>query len=144
MKNARDKGIVLVAAAGNAGPKSPPLFPGADPNVIAVTATDIDDKLFTMANRGRYIALAAPGVDILVPAPAGSYQTTTGTSVATAVVSGVVALLLERDPSLTPNDIRKILTTTARRMNGKDRDDGYGSGVVDVYQAVTSLSAAKP
>jgi filamentous hemagglutinin family protein len=144
MKNARDKGIVLVAAAGNAGPKSPPLFPGADPNVIAVTATDMDDKLFTMANRGRYIALAAPGVDILVPAPAGSYQTTTGTSVATALVSGVVALLLERDPTLTPNDIRKILTTTAKRMNGKDRDDGYGSGVIDVYQAVTSLSAAKP
>jgi filamentous hemagglutinin family protein len=145
MKNARDKGIVLVAAAGNAGPKSPPLFPGADPSVIAVTATDVDDKLFTMANRGRYIALAAPGVDILVPAPAGSYQTTTGTSVATAVVSGVVALLLERDPTLTPNDIRRILTTTAKRMGTtKDRDDSYGSGVIDVYQAVTSLSASKP
>src|SRR5262249_48793153 len=59
-----DKGVVLIAAAGNAGPRSPPLYPGADPSVIAVTATDADDKLFSGANRGRYIAVAAPGVDI--------------------------------------------------------------------------------
>src|SRR6266540_4638062 len=52
LKLAYDKGIVLIAAAGNAGPKSPPLYPGADPNVIAVTATDADDKLFAGA-RGR-------------------------------------------------------------------------------------------
>ena len=61
--------ILPLSAAGNAGPKSPPLFPGADPYVIAVTATDVDDKLFTGANRGKYISVAAPGVDILVPAP---------------------------------------------------------------------------
>jgi subtilisin family serine protease len=46
LKAAYDKGIVLIAAAGNAGPKSPPLFPGAVPFVIAVTATDVEDKLF--------------------------------------------------------------------------------------------------
>ena len=102
LKAAYDRNIVLIAAAGNAGPKSPPLYPGADPNVIAVTATDVDDKLFTGANRGKYISVAAPGVDILVPAPENTYQITTGTSVAAAEVSGIVALLLERNPKLTP------------------------------------------
>src|SRR5205807_5379746 len=57
LKAAYSRGVVLIAAAGNAGPKSPPLYPAADPNVIAVTATDIDDKLFPGANRGRYIAI---------------------------------------------------------------------------------------
>ena len=70
-------------------------IPAADKHVIAVTATDIDDKLFSGANRGSYITVAAPGVDILVPAPQGAYQMTTGTSVATANVSGIVALILD-------------------------------------------------
>src|SRR5262252_3963770 len=121
LKAAYDKGIVLIAAAGNAGPKSPPLFPGAIPFVIAVTATDVDDKLFTAANRGKYISVAAPGVDILVPAPDGEYPMTTGTSVAAAEVSGIVALLLERNPKLTPADIRRILTASAKRLAPGER-----------------------
>ena len=62
--------------------------------MIAVTATDVGDKLFVGANRGKYISVAAPGVDILVAAPESTYQLTTGTSVA-AEVSGIVALLLQ-------------------------------------------------
>ena len=87
MQRLTDQGIILIAAAGNAGPKSPPLFPGADPNVIAVSATDVDNKTYKNANRGKYVAIAAPGVDILVPAPEGGYQLTTGTSVAAAHIS---------------------------------------------------------
>jgi subtilisin family serine protease len=136
LKAAYDKGIVLIAAAGNAGPKSPPLYPGADPNVIAVTATDVDDKLFTGANRGKYISVSAPGVDILVPAPEGQYQMTTGTSVAAAEVSGIVALLLERNPKLTPADIRRILTASAKRLAPGERDDNFGSGLIDPLQAL--------
>jgi subtilisin family serine protease len=136
LKLAYDKGIVLIAAAGNAGPKSPPLYPGADPNVIAVTATDADDKLFTGANRGKYISVAAPGVDILVPAPEGDYQITTGTSVAAAEVSGIVALLLERNPKLTPAEIRRILTMSAKRLGPGERDDNFGSGLIDPLQAL--------
>src|SRR5262249_31664075 len=83
------KGIVLIAAAGNAGPTAAPLFPGSDPNVIAVTATDENDRLFARSNRGRHIALAAPGVDIVVPAAGGLHQLSTGTSVAAAQVSGI-------------------------------------------------------
>ena len=135
--------MLLVAAAGNAGPKSPPLFPGADPNVIAVTATDANDKIFTGANRGRYIAVAAPGVDILVPAPDNTYQLTTGTSVASAEVSGLAALLLERNPNLGPEDVRKILTASARRLGTKDRDDDFGSGLIDPSKAIQTAGDFK-
>jgi hypothetical protein len=144
LKAAHDKGIVLIAAAGNAGPKSPPLYPGADPNVIAVTATDSDDKIFSGANRGKYIAVAAPGVDILVPAPDNTYQLTTGTSVSSAEVAGVAALLLERNPNLGPEDVRKILTTSARHPGTKERDDDFGSGLVDPSKAIQDAGEVKP
>ena len=89
LKDAAAKGVILIAASGNAGPKSPPLWPSADPNVIAVTATDSSDRLFRQANRGPYVSVASPGVEILAPAPQAGYQMSTGTSIATAHVSGM-------------------------------------------------------
>jgi subtilisin family serine protease len=139
---AAKKGVILLAAAGNAGPKSPPLYPAADPNVIAVTATDADDRAFIHSNRGRYVAIAAPGVDVLVPAPGGMYQFTTGTSVATALVSGIAALMLERDPSLTTPRVKKILSETAKDLGPKGRDDQFGAGLADAYRAVQSVAGS--
>ena len=119
---------MLVAAAGNAGAKSPPLYPAANPNVIAVSATDAQDKLFSASNRGNHIALAAPGVDIFLPAPDGKYQMTSGTSFSAAYVSGLAALLLERNPALKPDEVRAILTKTARDLGAPGRDDLFGAG----------------
>ena len=103
------RGIVLVAAAGNAGPKSPPLYPAADPHVIAVTATDADDKLFPLSNRGGHIAVAAPGADILVAATDGGYEISSGTSYSAAEVSGIVALMLEAQPGPQPGQGAKYI-----------------------------------
>jgi subtilisin family serine protease len=135
---AHAQGIILVAAAGNAGPKSPPLYPAADPDVIAVTATDESDQLFHAANQGTHIAVAAPGVDIFLPAPEGTYQMISGTSFAAAEVSGTVALMLERRPDLDPQSVRKILMTTARDLGPTGLDTQFGAGLVDAYQAVLS------
>jgi subtilisin family serine protease len=136
---ARAKGIALIAAAGNAGPRSPPLYPAADPNVIAVTALDAQDQLFAHASRGRHIAVAAPGVEVLVAAPGGTYKITSGTSVAAAQISGVVALMLERNPGLAPDLVRKILMATARDLGPRGHDDQFGAGLADAYQAVMTL-----
>ncbi len=133
---AREKGILIVAAAGNKGPKSPPLYPGADPNVMAVTATDENDSLFNGANQGEYVSIAAPGVNILVPAPDGGVQLTTGTSVATANVSGVAALLIAHKPSLTPEEIRAILVRTAKHLGSKGINRQFGAGLVDPLKAL--------
>lgn len=145
---ARRRGVVLVAAAGNAGPNAAPLYPAADPNVIAVAATDSEDKLFPQSSRGRHVAIAAPGSDIIVPVDSGGYQSLSGTSFAAAHVSGVVALLLQVKPSLSPEAVTKILLSTAKDLGPKGRDDQFGAGLADAYGAILSLSpevaAAKP
>ena len=137
--NARARGIVLVAAAGNLGERSPPQYPAADPNVIAVSATDAEDNLFKASNRGVHIAVAAPGVDILVPAPGANYQVISGTSFAAAHVSGVIALILERKPGLDPDGVRKILLATAKDLGPAGPDDQFGAGLADAYRALLAL-----
>ena len=141
MKNAHAKGVVLIAAAGNLGPRSPPLYPAADPHVIAVTAIDEKDQLFAQAVRGPHVAIAAPGVDVMVPAPEETYQLTTGTSVAAAHVSGVAALLIERHPTVDAATILEVLTSTARKLNPKGRDDLFGWGSIDPASALAELES---
>ena len=141
LKKAHDKGIVLVAAAGNAGPQSPPLYPAADENVIAVTAVDENDKLLPQANQGPHVALAAPGVNVLEPAPGGTYGYTTGTSVATAHVSGVAALIIERDPNIDTATLEEVLYSSARDLGPKGRDSQFGYGLVDPLHALDTLEA---
>jgi hypothetical protein len=138
----RQKGLVLIAAAGNDGPQAAPDYPAAYPEVIAVTATDIDDKLLVVANRGPYVAVAAPGVDIFVAAPHAQYAFSTGTSVATAHVSGLAALLLDRNPSLTPDQVQAVLMRTAKHLAPSGRDDAYGAGLVDAYEALLTQAPA--
>ncbi len=140
LASAAKRGIVLVAAAGNAGPKSPPLFPASDPNVIAVTATDADDKLFQGSNRGHHVAIAAPGVRLLLPVPDGNYDMTTGTSFAAAHISGIAALILERDPDLSPDSVRRVLLSTARDLGPAGRDKDFGAGLADAYEALRQLN----
>jgi subtilisin family serine protease len=137
LDKANARGIVLIAAVGNAGPRSPPLYPAAYPHVIGITATDADDKLMPQANRGPQVVAAAPGVEILAPAPGGSYQVTSGTSVAAAHASGVAALLLARRPNLSSDDVRRVLTRTAHVVPGNRNDTG--AGVIDALGAVNSL-----
>jgi subtilisin family serine protease len=137
LAKAHARGIVLIAAVGNAGPRSPPLYPAADRDVIGVTATDAEDKLLPQANRGPQVAVAAPGVMVLEPAPDGGYQVTTGTSVAAAHASGVAALLLARNPRLTPDQVRSLLIKSARAIPGVKRD--VGAGVIDALAAVEAM-----
>ncbi len=133
------KDVVMVAAAGNAGAKSPPLYPAANPNVIAVSATDARDQLLPASNRGNYVALAAPGADIFLPAPDGKYQMISGTSFSAAYVSGLAALVLERNAGLKPETVRTVLTKTARDLGSPGQDDLFGAGEADAFAAVQAV-----
>ena len=114
-------------------------IPPPTANVIAVSATDAQDRLFPASNRGSYVAVAAPGVDIFLPAPDEKYQMTSGTSFSAAYVSGLAALMLERNPALKPEEVRAILTKTARDFGAPGRDDLFGAGEADAFAAVIGL-----
>ncbi len=139
LARAHARGMVLIAAVGNAGPRTLPLYPAAYPEVIGVTATDVDNRLMPQANRGRQVAVAAPGVDIVAPAPNDSYQIMSGTSIAAAHVSGVAALLLARDPKLKPDAVKKLLAGSAHALGRPAQE--VGAGEID---ALAALRAAAP
>jgi len=133
---AASRRIAMVAAMGNEGPGAPISYPAADPQVIAVTATDQAGQLFQAASRGGHVTVAAPGVDIILPAPRGGYQMSSGTSVAAAHVSGIAALLIERQPDIDPAQLRQILRETARR--GPAADPQLGAGLADPVPALNA------
>jgi subtilisin family serine protease len=138
------KGMIAVAAAGNGGPKAQPLYPGADPSVIAVTATDADDRIFVQANTGSYIAVAAPGVDVIAAEPGKRYRFSSGTSMAAAHVSGLVALMLEKKADLDLGSVRAILSETALDLGPKGHDKVFGAGRIDAAAAVARTLQAGP
>lgn len=132
---ALERGIVLVAAAGNNGPGAKPAYPGAYAGVIAVTATNDKDALMPQANRGDYVFVAAPGVDVIAPAPGGGADFVTGTSFAAAIVSGAVADLIAADPRRDDRWIEQALAETAHDLGANGRDDDFGYGLLSVGAA---------
>ena len=140
---AQKRNAVIVAAAGNGGSSAPPAYPAAYPGVIAVTAIDASDKRYTHANRGSYIAISAPGVDILAPADGGRHAFLSGTSFAAAHVSGIVALLLERNGSLHPQGALAALSGSAVDLGPAGRDDDFGFGRADALATLQAIAAAK-
>ena len=116
---ANNKGSVVVIAAGNSG-FSQPDYPArnADRLGIAVGSIDINGRMADTSNRAGSTPLdylVAPGVDIYSTTPYSTYDTLTGTSMATPQVAGVAALVLNANPTLTPAQVEYILTTTANR-----------------------------
>ena len=165
VENAWNAGLVVVTAAGNDGlAASSLLMPAADPHVLAVgavdnsgTSTTIDDVVADFTNGGsnaRRPDVLAPGRSIVSLRVPGSYiddvhpeglvtgDTSerffrgSGTSQATAMVSGEVALLLSARPSLTPDQVKAILMATADPLTATT--PAMGAGVVDLPAALTA------
>lgn len=130
--------VLPVAASGNAGPRSQPLYPAADPFVIAVAASDTGDSLYAGSVRGAHVRLAAPGVDVLLPSVGGKYDLETGTSVAAAFVSGVAALVAQRNATIDSAGLLKLFLRTARPL----ATGGAGIGLVDARRAVEEREKA--
>ncbi|HEX8232983.1 MAG TPA: S8 family serine peptidase [Caulobacteraceae bacterium] len=127
IRRAQAKGIVVVAAAGNAGPAAPPAYPAAYSSVVAVTAVDGRHKVYRYANQGKYIVFAARGVD--VTAPEGS-KPTSGTSFAAPLVSATIAADLSRQDPKTAAAVLERLKKRAKDLGAPGLDPIYGYGMI--------------
>ncbi len=128
---AAGEGLMLVAAAGNGGPRAAPAYPAAHPAVLAVTAVDRQARAYRYANHGSYIDFSALGVGVRTAA-ANGFQVQSGTSFAVPAITAAVAGLLRRGLTPDPALIRETLRGAARDLGAPGRDDVYGWGVLNV------------
>lgn len=132
--------IVMVAAAGNTGKDNSVMYPAKYPEVIAVAASDINDKAASFSSRGPEIDVIAPGVDIPSTYKGGSYKAMSGTSMATPHVTGTVALMLSRS-GMNVDGVKARISSTARDI-GLPREK-QGAGLLNASGAVGYIKKYK-
>jgi len=125
VRRVEDLGIVVVAAAGNGGPGGKPVYPAAQQGVVAVTAVDADRKPYEHANRGAYIAFAAPGVDVWVARPGSGGVFVSGTSYAAPFVTAAIARMGGQ-----PRTAVTVLAKKAEDLGKPGRDPVFGWGLI--------------
>ncbi|HLD56805.1 MAG TPA: S8 family serine peptidase [archaeon] len=138
------KGLIVVVAAGNSGPNSSTISsPGCSKLGLTVGAVDDGNKVADFSSRGPTADgrvkpdIVAPGVGITSTSKDGGFVSLSGTSMATPHVSGLVALLLQVNSSLKPEDVKNILKATSANL-GLDQNI-QGSGRVDAYKAYSAV-----
>jgi subtilisin family serine protease len=141
IREASDKGVTVVAAAGNDG--GAVNYPAAWPETVAVGAVDRHGDICPFSSRGKEIVCAAPGQDVKSTWLAGGYATVSGTSMAAPFVVGVLALYqgtLGR--KLTPAEVINALQATSRDAGPEGRDDEYGYGLIDPHKLIQYKAAS--
>jgi type VII secretion-associated serine protease mycosin len=142
IRYAISKGVVLVAAAGNDGDRkidgdfAPYSYPAAFPGVVSVGATDRRLRRATFSNWNSSVVVAAPGVDIMGAGPGDQYWVGRGTSQATALVSGVAALIKAKYPKMSSPLVVQALTASADDRPPGGYDTATGFGVVNAARAL--------
>jgi thermitase len=133
---ANSRGRLVVAATGNT--YGSVLYPAAYPAAMAVAATTSSDQHAPFSNYGPETDIAAPGVSIYSTLP-GSYGSLDGTSMATPYVSGLAALIWSLDPDLPRDQVRDVIESSAEDLGTPGRDDLFGYGRINAWQALVSL-----
>ena len=137
MARALSKGVVVVAASGNSGPGQDTIsYPGAYPGVIAVAASDDQDKVAKFSSRGENVTIIAPGVDVKSTKMGGGYATHSGTSMACPHAAGLAALALERGAH-GPQGVKDALKRAASKLCSASAcaaPDSQGAGLPDALK----------
>jgi len=137
----RSKGGLVVASGGNCGcVESAP----NDPNIIFVAATDQNDNKASFSSQGNHLDLAAPGVSITTTTRGGGYGSVSGTSFASPITAGVVALMMSVNSTLSPADLEALLKANADDKGTAGWDSSFGFGRLNAYRAVAAAAASVP
>ena len=155
LQQAYDRGVVVIASAGNsggpAGPgrdaEAPESFPANYPGVISVGAVKSNGDVAGFSSDNLSVQVAAPGVSVPAQGRDNQYWWVSGTSPACALVAGVAALIKSRYPGLAPDLVASALTstTTDRPVSGYDSQVGFG--IVDAAAALAKagkLAGGRP
>jgi subtilisin len=136
-----DRGLLLIAAAGNEGPGDNTVgFPAKYSSVVAVSAINDGNVLAEFSSRGPEVELCAPGVNVLSTLPGGSHGRLSGTSMACPHVSGVAALAWGAHRFSDNVTIRRLLARSSDALGRPGRDEHFGYGRVDAAQAAGALT----
>lgn len=127
LQRASESNVTILAAAGNGGPMSAPMYPAAYSSVVAVTAVDASGQVFRLANRGDYLDIAAPGVGVRHARAGGGYAASSGTSFAVPFAATAVARLRQLQPG---DNALELLCRTAEDLGPPGRDSIYGFGLL--------------
>ena len=138
---AYNHGALVVAASGNCACVDPT---PENPYILSVSATDEADGLASFSSTGAYVDLSAPGNNIWTTARFGLYTTDSGTSLASPIVSAVAALMIAKNPLLTPALVAQMMESTAIDLGGGGYDSRFGYGRVDAFSAVSAAATYQP
>ncbi len=130
VSRASERGTIIVAAAGNGGPDAPPAYPAALGDVIAITAVDQSEAVLPQANRGDYIAFAAPGVRIWTPDENGLGEYRTGTSFAAPFAAAAIAAERLAGAPGNADELRRRLAARAIDLGAPGKDPVFGYGLI--------------
>jgi thermitase len=139
---AKKKNVTVVAASGNDGSEES-YYPGALPHVLAVGATDDNDRVAFFSTYGKQVSFVAPGTEIRSSFLNNSYSNSTGTSHASPFVAGAVALLksyaLDKGMKLTDSQVKYLLKNTADKSFAGIKNKKWGFGKLNIVDALKLL-----
>ena len=142
-------GIIPNFSAGNSG-TSGLTHPKEYPGTVTNAATDSEDGIASFSSRGpafyngveqKKPEWACPGVDVYSAKPGGGYQKMSGTSMAAPHGAGVIGLLFQADPTLTPAQVREVLQSTADDLGAPGWDTSFGAGRLNALKAVSLVAS---
>ena len=144
LQKAYERGVVVIASAGNSGGpadsdrggEAPESFPANYPGVISVGAVDSSGMVAGFSSDNLSVQVAAPGVSVPAQGRDGQYWWVSGTSPACALVAGVAALIKSRYPGLAPDLVASALTSTTTDRPAGGYDSQVGFGIVDAAAAL--------